>query len=322
MYKVGRYLGISNILLYSDSHNLITFTDNRGNENVKKDCPRPCSGFKNNFDEAITDKWKGINTKSNIDIGIEAFDNELKNFVMLTKNLLLETNDRRAAMSEMIRPFEIKPKRRMLSSVKKLNNCRKYKSEENFTSTEIIFQNSVSFEWSQSDTRIISIYKNRRETFKTSSETLNRKSLTTNEGGKNMEKLNSHFIKRESNKTIEPLSSTDRIRQKHRSRKTKTQRNELMCARNFIKTNKNLTKYILQGRQKVHIMEKKNNHEKCEIKQKARPATKKKNTHRQDEEVRKDERKRSDEMPESKKGKEYGQRNLDNIIITDVLYLV
>lgn len=304
----------------SDLHESKDYPSSDSNSDVNENKVYPINSIKNDFDKVRIDNHEEITTNVEVDSrdikdNIDQFNDELKKFVMLTKNLQFEVNDRKGVRSEMVKRCKVQSKQfRELSLTDYLSNRRDTQSEEKVTSTEIIFQNSASFDWTNySDARVTSLYKNKKDIVTTSCDTLHSIALA----GRDMQWLASHCSGQVSNKTIEPVSSIDRTAESHRAKKTRASRGDTICQRNFVKTNKILTKYILKGRQKVHTADKMNSWRRGEMKWKRRPAVKKNKA-----ECQVMAEQRSEKKSRCNKRKVDKEKQLDNIIITDILYLI
>ncbi|KAI5745807.1 hypothetical protein M8J76_014306 [Diaphorina citri] len=263
------------------------------------------------------------------------FQNELKKFVMFTKKLQTQFGDNKQVMktprvmSALAKQHGMRKQKAGLVNrglTEKLTNNMFKEPDVDVTSTEIIFQNSQSFEWSHSDTRVLNLYKNAQDIITTSSDTFHSDPYLSPDRDTTEPQM-PKSCSQISYKTITAVSCTD-VKPKPTPRKKRPKRGQTKCKKNFINKNKNLTKFILQGRQKINIMKARSISMRRKTKRKKRTLrgniTKMKTKGEEKEQPCKCENteitRKSVKKYNKKKLAKY--RQADNIIITDILYLV
>ncbi|KAL1463663.1 hypothetical protein WDU94_015397 [Cyamophila willieti] len=171
------------------------------------------------------------------------FKNELRKFVMLSKKLLKpdikckEKPGRSLVYNVSIENMNLNTQ----------NNDNEVGEVDNVTSTEIIFKNSLS-EWSNSDTRVLKLYNNTQPIVTTSSDTT-QCNESDNHKWETCSQTGSKQTIRDSCTCIKPQ---DQQVKPKRKKKTQKKQDDIKCKQNFVRANKDLTKFVLKGRQKLN----------------------------------------------------------------------
>lgn len=240
------------------------------------------------------------------------FYHDLKKFVMLTKNLEAQLGDNRKKVeSETMnrRPVE------------KLKENSRNLSDDRVTSTEIIFQNSTISRWSDCALQVLNLYRNDRNIVITSSDTFHSMTNNYNQFEKVQGVLNSQNCDQNEESPKKVVSSSAQITKDKTLNKTRQKKqDQTKCKRNFIQMNKNLTKFTLRGKQKVNTIDR------LMCRRKTKRKTKKVIQKYKSEEFEVQNLKEYDYqyIDDIRYNKQrFGEiRQPENIMITDVLYLV